>query len=612
MAIYLHYLDRELRGSVDQRFSTDEYLAATAGALLCTTDTLYAGLSLIFETGAQDPALHSALLELIQTRHFQPVSHHPTLDEFLETRRTLYEHDAARYPAYFHPTVDALQESGVSIVYKDVSTTTSLVEELDQCVRNFGIVEESHGIGPEINRDAIINALARGLDERGCKAVTYAAFKPTLGDDANIQEHYLIRRLISEYYTAHYMGHLAADIVTGLPAVSYYDYLSHRFPSLDFPLWAAVIKVLSGQTLLDPAFCGAILDVRGGRGSAEHETFVLLLHRLLSASERMTVPQRAHAVASSRNGMLPFVQHVLSEASGIRSASLVSFDWVHFCSAASMVLEQAIEKRARSDRDFQVAVQNITAMENGMKTRILICTAADIEPEMLESRLRALGMAAAPRFEGSFAYWDFGEYKSCRLFATQSQAGGGGSGGALLTVDDGIRAIAPHCIVSLGIAFGASSEKQSIGDILIPRQVQDYERVRAGEKEVRPRGDKMPTHPVLYARCDVAKASWNRCRIHTGLLLSGEKLVDDPELKKYLWELFPEAIGGEMEGAGISAACYRRQIPWIAVKGICDWGENKGDEGQSLAVRRSIDFFIHVLKNGGWSNFGLQTGVFNV
>jgi nucleoside phosphorylase len=243
-----------------------------------------------------------------------------------------------------------------------------------------------------------------------------------------------------------------------------------------------------------------------------------------------------------------------------------------------------------------------------MKTRILICTAADIEPDMLKSRLQLLGLPPVARYEGSFAYWDYGEYKNCRICATQSQAGGGGAGGASLTVDDGIRCVKPHFIVSLGIAFGASEDDQSIGDILISRQVQDYERVRAGEGGVVPRGDKMPAHPVLYARCDVAKGSWSRCAIHGGLLLSGEKLVDDPALKSYLWGLFPEAIGGEMEGGGIAAACYRRQVPWIVIKSICDWGENKGDEGHSLAARRSTDFFIHVLEDGGWSDFGLQAG----
>ena len=117
----------------------------------------------------------------------------------------------------------------------------------------------------------------------------------------------------------------------------------------------------------------------------------------------------------------------------------------------------------------------------------------------------------------------------------------------------------------------------------------------------------MPAHPILIARCDIAKSSWNGCNIHKGLILSGEKLVDDPKLKKYLWDHFPEAKGREMEGAGIISTCYRRQKPWILIKAICDWGENKGDENQSLSACNSIDFFIHVLKNDGWSDFALQT-----
>jgi nucleoside phosphorylase len=608
MALYLHYLDRELRRSVDQNFSTHDYLGATAAVLLCTAETLYAGLSLIFETGAQDPLLHSALLALIQTRHFQPVSHHPTIEEFLDTRRTLYEHDAARYPAYFHPSLESLQEAGISIVYKEQSSTTSLVQDLDQCVRDFAVVEAGRSLGPEINKQAITNALARGLEARGHKAVTYAAFAPALGNSANVNEHYLIRRLISEYYTLHYMHYLAADIMTGLPGIGYYDYLCHRFPLLDFQLWAAVIAALSGRNPSDPEFYTPVRHVQGGRGSPEHQAFVTHLHRLLAASAIVVAPHGVGRFSRVRNTILSFLQHILADVPGLRSASLTRFQWPHFCTAGALILEQAIEKRSKTDPEFQSAVRNTKAIESGMKTRILICTAADIEPEMLQNRLQVLGLAAVPKYEGSFAYWDYGEYKNSRIYATQSQAGGGGGGGALLTVDDGIRSLKPHFIISLGIAFGASEEDQSIGDILISRQVQDYERVRAGERAVIPRGDKMPAHPVLYARCDVAKASWTRCRVHPGLLLSGEKLVDDPKLKKFLWKLFPEAIGGEMEGAGIAAACYRRQVPWIIVKSICDWGENKGDEGHALAARRSIDFFIHALQEGAWSDFGLQAG----
>ena len=37
----------------------------------------------------------------------------------------------------------------------------------------------------------------------------------------------------------------------------------------------------------------------------------------------------------------------------------------------------------------------------------------------------------------------------------------------------------------------------------------------------------------------------------------------------------PEAIGGEMEGVGLSAAAIRSRVPWILAKSICDWADGQ-------------------------------------
>ena len=71
--------------------------------------------------------------------------------------------------------------------------------------------------------------------------------------------------------------------------------------------------------------------------------------------------------------------------------------------------------------------------------------------------------------------------------------------------------------------------------------------------------------------------------------------VDDPNFKEKLWGIEPEAIGGDMEGAGVVSACHRRSVPWVVVKGICDWGENKGDNKEKLAARHAIGFVFDML-----------------
>ena len=50
-----------------------------------------------------------------------------------------------------------------------------------------------------------------------------------------------------------------------------------------------------------------------------------------------------------------------------------------------------------------------------------------------------------------------------------------------------------------------------------------------------------------------------------------------------------------MEGAGLTATSIRVGLPWILVKGICDWGENKHGKHQPLAAAAAASLVHHVL-----------------
>jgi nucleoside phosphorylase len=83
-------------------------------------------------------------------------------------------------------------------------------------------------------------------------------------------------------------------------------------------------------------------------------------------------------------------------------------------------------------------------------------------------------------------------------------------------------------------------------------------------------------------------------------MLSSEKLVDNPEFKAKQFERYPNAIGGEMEGAGVAAAADRKRCEWIVVKSICDWGDGaKTKHHQELAAACSVSLVEHVLNQPG-------------
>lgn len=160
----------------------------------------------------------------------------------------------------------------------------------------------------------------------------------------------------------------------------------------------------------------------------------------------------------------------------------------------------------------------------------------------------------------------------------------------------------PKSIVMVGIAFGRDESKQKIGDILISETLTQYETVK--EKEITvTRGHSVPCSSLLLNRF-TQESEWYsseeemtfsviKCEI-----LSGEKLINDKNVKTILFDRFPDAQGGEMEGNGVYSASDRNKIDWIIIKAICDWADgNKDDKWQKLAARNSVGYVKEILSS---------------
>jgi nucleoside phosphorylase len=239
--------------------------------------------------------------------------------------------------------------------------------------------------------------------------------------------------------------------------------------------------------------------------------------------------------------------------------------------------------------------------------RILLMTVTRVETRAVFERIRALtGQEPSYYGSGDVCYFDLGLMGGARVFLTQSQMGAGGPGGAQSTASKALEKLAPVSVIMTGIAFGMSSETQAIGDVLVSRQLQDYEPQRVGAETEIPRGDRVTGSPSLVQRCqdEVAIRADGEPTVHIGLLLSGAKLVDSAAFKAELSRHWPEAIGGEMEGAGLYAAAVNRDTPWIVIKAICDWGEQKRsrkeETNQQLAAANAAAFVVDVISRGGW------------
>lgn len=244
-------------------------------------------------------------------------------------------------------------------------------------------------------------------------------------------------------------------------------------------------------------------------------------------------------------------------------------------------------------------------MISNARTDILLVTVTKVETTAVLKAFGVDGQQAAPQSVDGRVYFDLGTVNGARVRMTRSEMGAGGLGASLQTVGKGIAALSPAAVIMVGIAFGVSEEKQNIGDVLVAEQLQPYDLQRVGtsaDGKVQKilRDDKPHASPWLLNILKSSDVTWEGAAVRFGMLLTGAKLVDNLDFLKQLCDFEPEAIGGEMEGAGLYVACHEQKIDWILVKAICDFadGQKAKDKAarQALAARNAAMFVHHAVQ----------------
>ncbi|WP_154781111.1 hypothetical protein [Flavobacterium sp. LC2016-13] len=251
---------------------------------------------------------------------------------------------------------------------------------------------------------------------------------------------------------------------------------------------------------------------------------------------------------------------------------------------------------------------------------LLLITANDIETFHVRQALLPLednaDVLKVPHGQHTYFIGIFGEY-----LAVHVQLGKMGSisyNGAILTSYDAIEAWHPKAVVMVGVAMGTDESKQKIGDVLISEAIISYESQRLGSEEIVQRGPIVDPGVVLFNRFKNS-TGWSSpienglfAKKRIGHILSGEKLIDNLAERNIILSRYPNAIGAEMEGAGIYAACKTKNVnEWILVKGICDYGDgNKGvdkEKRQNLASQCATSLTLKVfMSRVGFVTIGLE------
>ena len=242
---------------------------------------------------------------------------------------------------------------------------------------------------------------------------------------------------------------------------------------------------------------------------------------------------------------------------------------------------------------------------SSVKRKILLVTVTEIESKaVIESAFQITQKQHKSFTIDDTSYQDLGIIGQSQCVMCISEMGSGGVGGSHSSVNRAIQNLNPDAVIMVGIAFGVDKKSQSIGDILVSNQLQLYnlQRISKDNSKVL-RGDRPHASSKLLGWVCNSMLSWPDCnaKVSIGLILSGEKLIDNFNYRDELKRSVPTALGGEMEGDGLYSVCLNEKKDWILIKAICDWADgnksiNKKTQ-QKLAANNAAEFVVHLISS---------------
>ena len=596
MSIYLNYLDRELGRSVGFELASELAASITDVILLCSFEQLYCGLALLSEQPAVAGNWHY-FEQLVRTEVVEPITSYPSIEEFFAVKREEYRHDRNRYPAYFD---DSRARDFSSLPFKQVSAHTT--EALDRHLRVWSrrIQESEFVIRQRGQAGTVAEIVSKTLDQRQGEAITLSLFDRAISNSkSNAVARPVIARAISKGYTSRYHAVQRGRSPTGIPGLSYYDAMAASFPYLDYP----VLKKTLGLLDFPPVPREDVLPLISARSFREHCLFIEEIRRLLL---RLCDPDGA--IQKRRANLLDKLASLSRAVEVRRPQNSWRDEFSHgadrLLRLGSTDLAQRMYSHRHSEMPLGPSLQAFCGRLPGEpnddgSVDILFVVATSVEEDAVLERMDGgRGTIPKPMFVGSSTYY-LGEFAGLSAALTRCEPGSLDRDGSIIVVGEAIEHWRPRAVILVGIAFGTKPEKEKLGDVLVSKSVFSYEPQRVGAKETISRGVEYRSTPTLFNRFRELHRGWSAdgAKVLLGTLLSGEKLVDNEALRAQLLLQRPEAIGGEMEGAGLCAAAERTRTEWIVVKAICDWGTGKADGFHQLAAHHAISLVEHVLSH---------------
>lgn len=274
--IYLHFFNREIyRGIYGERieYSQINQSDIMATIILSGNNMLLASYSAFCETINMLSDKGKMYRELKKAEVLRVSGETLNTDMIIDHKQQIYFHLRDKYPGYFNTSdLRELNDINPDILKPDVT------DKLESFFLNDDWNPIINSAPTNIDRTVIINnkeSIKTIIKNRDNKAITKALFQ---SNDKSKDISGSAGRTLTGLYIDDYNGFITGDIVTGVPGVKEYDFLSKDFPAHDYEiLKELLIKLgLPKHFSSDDFYC-----ILSQYDSREHTEFAIKIQSLL-------------------------------------------------------------------------------------------------------------------------------------------------------------------------------------------------------------------------------------------------------------------------------------------------------------------------------------------
>lgn len=504
--LFLHVLDRELQESLDTPLSETLILDLIRMGVM-SSKYVYVSYSHVCESSQIYPRANSEICFLQENGAVLFLLADANLENFFAQREKRYFNDKKRYPFYFDSNQIKALRPHAECIPRMSSTTEYIRQGLTYLLREDLRVRQL----PVAKDPQVLEVINRYLPPQNSKqALTIHTFQKGFRDrkifkrseNTSFAQHKLELTLTSLHGRS-IISETDSTIFTDIPGCQEYNTLSIA-PYYSFPLYRIFLSPFFGtkEILSSPeAYHDQLKEIIQFREDPFFGHFSGMIYNL--------VQQVMDNKICSTDFRLPYeiwlrqlcnqLEKIVYYATSGEPLDRITADTAQaYLNRLKMSLQKTIFKGELKVNTLEPASE---------RKVILILTVNDEEHKAFLDELGRQNILCSPISGRNNVYFQ-ANYKNCSLMILKCMPGSGGPAGSTLAVQEAIADFHPVAIIACGVAFGCKPEKEKMGDIMVSRQVWQYDPRKETEESIIRRGDKATASATLLYRFSSAIASW--------------------------------------------------------------------------------------------------------